>query len=155
MKPVMTFIRLSLMTIFDGGLVGEDEDDLKQVQRNTTQHITVELLIHPLYQCTLLMHVMHVPFPHRSPACLPFIHHLFVPLRQVMLVIEGHAIAGGVHCLQRCEPAIIHAFQRTFCQVNARAVASVLRPAEAFLVTCPMEMTQCLARSGLLCTLLR
>ena len=71
------------------------------------------------------------------------------------MVIEGHAIAGGVHCLQRCESALIHAFQRTFCQVNARAVVSVLRPVEAFLVTCPMEMTQCLARSGLLCTLLR
>ena len=71
------------------------------------------------------------------------------------MVIEGHAIAGGARCLQRCEQAIIHAFRRTFCQVTARAVGSVLRPVEAFFVTCPAEMTQCLSRSGLLCTLLR
>ena len=43
--PVMTFIRVSLVTIFDGGLVGEDEDDLKQVQHNTPTH-----LIDPPYQ---------------------------------------------------------------------------------------------------------
>jgi hypothetical protein len=93
----------SVPTIFDCGLVGEDEEDVKQI----------------------------------------------------LLVLEAHAIAGGAGCLHHCEAALLHAFSRTLCQVAPRVVGTVVRPLEAFFITCPREISLCLARSGLLGTLLR
>ena len=43
-------------------------------------------------------------------------------LKLVMLVVEGHAVAGGAGCLQRCAPAVTLAMQRTLCQVAPRLV---------------------------------
>ena len=76
-------------------------------------------------------------------------------IKRVMLVLEGHAITGGAGCLQQCEGAILHAFHRTVGQVAPRIVGSVLRPLEAFFVTCPRDIARSLLASGLLATLLR
>ena len=85
-----TLLSTSLPSVFECGLVGEEDDDLKLV----------------------------------------------------MLVVEGHAVAGGGGCLQRCAPAVTLAMQRTLCQV-APCAPTPLSPASLLLTLASLSLSLC------------
>ena len=71
-------------------------------------------------------------------------------LRDLMLVCESYAILGGAHCLTSNAAVLLVTFQKLLCQVAPRSVQYVLRPLEAFFLTCPLEMSQFLSQGTLL-----
>jgi hypothetical protein len=75
-------------------------------------------------------------------------------LEEIMMVIESYAIAGRALCLSSCANSIQTAFSRTIGQVAAKAVPYVIRPLEAFFLSCPQETALFLIQSGLILSIL-
>jgi len=71
-------------------------------------------------------------------------------LRELMLICEAYAVLGGLQCLLGCAESLHGTFQKVLCEVSPRSVVYVVRPLEAFFLTCPAETALFVTRYGLL-----
>jgi len=62
-------------------------------------------------------------------------------LKEIMMIVEVHAILGGGACLQACAPLLKDMYDRVLGSVAPRVVPYIIRPLEAFALSCPNEIS--------------
>jgi hypothetical protein len=76
-------------------------------------------------------------------------------LKELLMIVEAHAIVGQLVCLQRCQDTLRLMYDKLFGQVAARVVPYLLRPLEAFALSCPLETSIFALQGGLLHRIVR
>lgn len=76
-------------------------------------------------------------------------------VKDVCMVIEAYALVGSSECLRSCSELLKLLYHRLLGQVQPRIVPYLLRPIDAFLLSCPGEAMSFLYQSGVLSRMLQ
>lgn len=76
-------------------------------------------------------------------------------LKELLMIVEAHAIVGQATTLQRCQDSLCLMYNKLFGQVAPRAVPYLLRPLEAFALSCPVETCTFALQGGIVHKILR